>query len=210
MAAPKHDPFSDLQKKSIDAAMHLTQLTLENAQRVAEVQVDTTKALFEDAIDSMRALADAKDTRTAMDIRNKLAQSSSERWLSCTRKIAELTASTQNEMGRMISQQITSSSSDVVEGINRMMQGMPLPGTETMSAIQSAIESARGAMEQMAKASQEAFSSFTNITSRAAGVATKTATAAIIEPFTPRVAAVAEGEPVVAHAVAGKKAVKHQ
>ena len=208
MATPKHDPFSELQKKNLDAAMHLTQISMENTQKVVELQVDTAKAIFEDTISAMRAMTEAKDGRAAMEIRNKVAQSATERIMSCGRKIADITANTQNEVGRIVSEQFTSGSADMVDGIQRMMQGMPLPGTETMNTVQSAMDSARGAVEQMTKASQEAFSSLTNITTRAAGAATKTATAAIVEPFTPRVAGSEAAEHTPSASVGGKRAGK--
>lgn len=209
MAAIKQEPFTDMQRKNLDTAMHLAQIGLENTQRIVELQVDTTKAIFDEAIEGMRALAEAKDTRAAMDIRNKIAQSAGERIIACTRKIAELSASTQTEVGRMMTQQFGAASADMVEGIQRMMQGMPVPGAETMNVFTTALDSTRVAVEQMTRASQEAFSNLTNLTTRAAGAATKTATAAIIEPFTPRVATIeaVETSPVAA---AGKKAAKHE
>jgi hypothetical protein len=111
-------------------------------------------------------------------------------------------------MSRTMSQQLSIASAEWIDLANRMMQSLPMPATESMNVFQSMLESSRSALEQIAKASQEAFSSFTSLTTRAAGAATKTATA-IVEPFTPRVAAVEAAEPTPAVASAGKRS-KHE
>lgn len=209
MAALKHEPITDFQKKNLDAAMHLAQLSLENAQRIAEVQVETARSMFEDGMNGLRAMADAKDSRAAMEIRNQLTQSCGEHIMASTRKIADLVVATQTEAGKLMSQQLATSSANAVDMASRMVQSMPITGTESMNVFQTSLDSARNAMEQMSKAGQEALSSLTNITTRAAGAATKTATA-IVEPFTPRMAAVETAEAAPAVAAGGKRAGKHE
>ena len=88
-----------------------------------------------------------------------------------TRKIADLATATQTEVGRMLAQQLASGSASVVDLMSRMVQSMPLTGTETMNILQSSLDSTRSAMEQMTKAGQEALSSLTTITTRAAELA---------------------------------------
>lgn len=209
MAAPKPEPTTEMQKKNLDAAMHLAQLTLENAQRIAEVQVETARQIFEDSMNGLRAMTEARDTRAAMETRNQLAQACGEHIMSGTRKIADLATATQTEIGRVMSQQIATGSAGIVDMMSRMVQSMPMTGAETVNIFQAGLDSTRSAMEQMTKAGQEALSSLTNITTRAAGAATKTATA-IVEPFTPRVAAVEAAEPAPAVAAAGGKRAKHE
>ena len=209
MATLKHEPITDFQKKNLDAAMHLAQLSLENAQRIAEVQVETARSMFEDGMNGLRAMSEAKDSRAAMEIRNQLTQSCGEHITSSTRKIADLIVATQTEAGKLISQQMATSSASAVDIASRMVQSMPITGTESVNVFQTSLDSTRNAMEQMSKAGQEALSSLTNITTRAAGAATKTATA-IVEPFTPRVAAVEKDEAAASVAAAGKRAGKHE
>ncbi|MEY3200885.1 MAG: hypothetical protein RIR70_435 [Pseudomonadota bacterium] len=209
MAAPKQEAVTELQKQNLDAVMHLAQITLENAQRMAETQVETARMIFEDSVNGLRAMADAKDARSAMELRNQLTQTCGEHLLNATRKIAQLTNQTHTEIASTMSQQISSSSANMVELMTRMVQSLPLTGTESMNIFQASLDSTRSAMEQMSRAGQDALTSLTNITTRAAGAATKTATA-IVEPFTPRVAAVEAMEAPPAAAAGGKRAGKHE
>lgn len=211
MAAPKHEPFVDFQKKTLDASMHLAQITLQGAQSLAELHVDATRKIIEDNIEGLRAMMEAPDPRTAIDSCGQIMQRNAEKIMACGRQVGDLAASTQNDMVRALSEQFSAMSTDLADNMSRMIQGLPVPGTEMITSMQTAIESTRSAMEQMARTTQEAFSNLTNITSRAAGAATRTATAAIVEPFAPRAGAREGAEPAPAMAVAGgKKAVKHQ
>jgi len=207
MAAPKQEPIIDIQKKTLDAAMHLAQITMENGQRIAEVQVETARSIFEDTINGLRSMAEAKDSRAAMEVRNELTQRCGEHVMAGTLKVADLATSASTEVGRMIAQQMASGSASLVDMMSRVVQSMPVTGAEGMNIFQGSLDSTRSAMEQMSKAGQEALSSLTNITTRAAGAATKTATA-IVEPFTPRVAPVETVESPAA--ASGGKRVKHE
>lgn len=158
--ANKPEQFNELQKKNLDAAMRLAQLSIENSQRIVELQVETAKALFEDGVQNAKALSDLKDPQQAMDVRTQFAQATTERMLGCARKIAEITSETQAEFGRMVGQQLTSGSQDMVEAMQKMLTGMPVGSHQTTNAIQGAMDTARQAFEQITKASTDAFSTF--------------------------------------------------
>jgi hypothetical protein len=74
-----NDQFADMHRKNIDAAMKLTQMSLENSKRIMELQVETARALFEDSVKSARALTEAKDPQAALALRTQFAQETSAR-----------------------------------------------------------------------------------------------------------------------------------
>jgi phasin family protein len=158
--AGKQDQFNELQKKNLAAAMRLAQLSIENSQRIMEIQVTTAKALFEEGVENAKALADIKDPKDMMDARAQFAQSTTEKMLACARAIAEITTSTQAEVGKLVGEQLNIGSHDMFDAMQKMFKGMPITDHNALNAMQSAMDTTRAAFEQMTRASTEAFRAF--------------------------------------------------
>ncbi|NMG49483.1 TIGR01841 family phasin [Azoarcus communis] len=161
MATNKQDQFNELQKKNLEAAMRLAQLSIENSQRVMEIQVATAKSLFEEGVQNAKALSSIKDPKQAVELRTQYAQTTTERMLSCAREIAEITTRTQAEVGKLVGEQLTTGSADVFEAMQKLFKGMPITDQNAMGAMQTAMDTTRAAFEQMTRASAEAFQAFT-------------------------------------------------
>lgn len=164
MATKQEQQFNEIQKKNLEAAMRLAQLSIENSQRIMELQVGTAKSLFEEGVANAKALSSVKDPAEALNLRTSYAQATTEKMLSCAREIAEITSKTQAEVGKMVSEQLTGGGQDMFESLQKMFKGMPIGDNNALGSIQSAMDTARAAYEQMTKASTEAFQAFTKIT----------------------------------------------
>ncbi|MCX7178338.1 MAG: phasin family protein, partial [Proteobacteria bacterium] len=57
----KPEQFSELHRKNMEAAMKLAQMSIENSQRIMALQVDVAKKLFQDSVQSAKALTTVKD-----------------------------------------------------------------------------------------------------------------------------------------------------
>ena len=158
--ANKQEQFNELQKKNLEAAMRLAQLSIENSQRIMEIQVTAAKSLFEENVHNAKAMSTVKDPKDMMNLRANYAQTTTEKMLSCAREIAEITASTQAEFGKLVGEQLTSGSQDMFEAMQKMFKGMPISDQNAMGAMQTAMDTTRSAFEQMTRASAEAFQAF--------------------------------------------------
>lgn len=171
MTSKQQEQFTELQAKNMDAAMKLAQLSIENSQKIMGLQIDTARSLFEEGVANSKALASSTDPREAMALRTQFAQSSTEKMLGCARQIAEITSSTQAEVGRMVTQQLSLGGKDMMEAFQKVFQGMPIADSGALGAMQTAMDTARAAFEQVTRASQEAFSTFSNMAERASSAA---------------------------------------
>ena len=162
--ASKQDQLNELQKKNFEAAMRLAQMSIENSQRIMELQVATAKSLFEEGVQNAKAQSAAKDPNELLNLRSQYAQSTAEKMLACAREMAELTTRTQAELGKLVGEQLSSGGKDVFEAMQKMFSGMPISDQNAMSAIQSAMDTTRAAFDQMTRASAEAFQMFTQST----------------------------------------------
>lgn len=159
--ATKQDQFNELQKKNLEAAMRLAQMSIENSQRIMEIQVNTAKRLFEEGVENAKALSTVKDPKGMMELRAQYAQSTTEKMLACAREIAEISATTQAEFGKLVGEQLTSGSTDMFEAMQKLFKGMPIADQNALGAMQTAMDTTRAAFEQMTRASTEAFQAFT-------------------------------------------------
>jgi phasin family protein len=167
--ATKQDQLNELHKKNLEAAMRLAQISIENSQKIMELQVQTAKDLFEEGVQNAKAMSSVKDPKGLMDLRSAYAQSTAEKMLSCAKAIAEITTSTQTEVGKMVGEQLSTGSQDAFEAMQKMFTGMPITDQNAMAAIQNAMDTTRSAFERMTKASADAFQMFTKASAPAKG-----------------------------------------
>jgi phasin family protein len=147
-----------MQKKNLESAMRLAQLSIENSQRILHLQMQTAREMFEDGVSNVQSLTQIKTPQEAMALRARYAQQAAEKMLTTSRNIAEITAEVQTEMSKLVSQQLTSGSHDMMEAMQGFLKGMPLNSHAAAEAMQTTFETARKTLEQVAKASSEAFS----------------------------------------------------
>ena len=152
-----NDQFAEMHRKNIDAAMKLTQMSLENSKRIMELQVETARALFEDSVKSARSLTETKDPQSALALRTQFAQETSSRMMEAMRQMADLTAGAQAEFNKMLGQQMAGTSQEMMENFKKMMSvsGLPSGGQDAFATMQKAF--GNDAFDQIAKASAAAF-----------------------------------------------------
>lgn len=171
MTTPR-DQFGDLQRKSLDAAMRLARLSMENAQRIMALQGETARALFDASMQSARTLAEAKDPQAALKLRAEYSRESTDKMMETAREIARIAAETQGEFARLVGEQLAGGSKEMIEAMQRMFAFNPAaaPGAEgALGSFEQAIATARGAFEQLTRASTETFANLGAGASRAAG-----------------------------------------
>ncbi|MDP5239612.1 phasin family protein [Uliginosibacterium sp. 31-16] len=160
MATKPEQTVADLQKKNLAAAMKLAQLSIENSQRILQLQVDVARDIFDDGVASAKTLAQVKSPQDAMEMRSRYAQQAAEKMFACSRTIAEITADMQAQMGKMVSDQLNTGGQEMFDAMQQMLQGMPLNSHAAAEALQHTFDNARKTLEQVSKASTDAFASF--------------------------------------------------
>lgn len=71
----------------------------------------------------------------------------------------------------MVTQQLSTGSKDMVEAFQKVFKGMPIADSGALGAMQTAMDTARAAFDQVTRASQEAFSTFSSMAQRAGDAA---------------------------------------
>ena len=153
----KPEQFSELQRKNMEAAMRLAQMSIENSQRIVALQVDVAKTLFQDSVDNAKALATAQDPQQAVALRTQYTQGTTQKMIEAAREIAEIGNSSRTEFSRLMTEQLASGSKDMMEAFQSFFTSLPGQNNNVVEAMQQAMAQANKAFEQITEASANVF-----------------------------------------------------
>jgi phasin family protein len=160
MASKTEHSVTDFQQKNLNVAMKLAQLSIENAQRILQMQVEVSRDIFDDSLENADQLAHIQSPQDVMEVRARYARQAAEKMFACSRMMASVTAEMQSEMTRMVSERLASNGQEFFGAMEELMQGAPLNSHAAAEVLQHAFDSARKSLEQVSKASAEAFAAF--------------------------------------------------
>lgn len=155
----KPEQFSELHRKNMEAAMKLAQMSIDNSQRIMALQVDAAKKLFQESVESAKALAKVKDAQQAVALRSQYTQVTAQQMMETARQIAEIGNASRTEFSHMLTEQLTNGSKDMMETFQTFFSALPKPSGNVMETMQKAMANANQAFEQIAEASATAFGS---------------------------------------------------
>ena len=153
-----NDQITDMQRKGMETAKQLAQLSIENSQRILTLQTELAQELFKDGVASAKSLLEAKDPQEMLGLQTRYAQEMAQKLAAATQKVSAI--------GNQAREQLTSLSSQMTKGSgelhNVFKDFLHLPQTanpDFAKVVQQAMATAHQAFEQMTKASAAAFTS---------------------------------------------------
>jgi len=156
--AGKTNDFSELNRKNMEAAMRLAQMSIENSQRVMSLQNELARELFSDGVENARAQSSAKDPQEIMRLRTQYAQDTAQKMMRTAQQVAEIGNDARVEFSRMLTEQLASGSQDMTEAFQGFFKAMPGQNANMLEVMQQAMATANSAFEQMTKATTGAIS----------------------------------------------------
>lgn len=164
----KNEQFSELNRKNMEAAMRLAQLSIENSQRVMALQNELARELFNDGVENARAQSGAKDPQEVLRLRAQYAQDTAQKMMLTAQKVAEIGNDARVEFSRMLTEQLASGSHEMADAFQGFFKMMPGQNANVLEVMQQAMATANSAFEQIAQASTAAFSGMTEMARKGA------------------------------------------
>lgn len=158
----KTENFSELNRKNMEAAMRLAQLSIENSQRVMALQSELARDLFQQGVENAKAQTTAKDPQEVLRLRNIYAQETAQKMMAAAQKVAEIGNDARTEFSHMLTEQLASGSQEMIDSFQSFFKTMPGQNPNMMEVMQQAMDTAKGAFEQITKASSTAFAGMTD------------------------------------------------
>ncbi len=167
--AGKTENFSELNRKNMEAAMRLAQLSIENSQRVMALQNELARELFKDGVENARAQSGAKDPQEVLRLRAEYAQETARKMMEVAQKVAAIGNESRVEFSRMLTEQLASGSQEMADAFQGFFKTLPGQNANVLEVMQQAMATANSAFEQIAQASASAFSGMTEMAQKSAG-----------------------------------------
>jgi phasin family protein len=157
--AGKTEQFGELNRKNMEAAMRMAQLSMENSQRIMALQSELAKEMFQSGVENAKAQTSVRDPQAMMALRAQYAQETTQRMVDAAQRIAEISNVGRAEFARLVTEQLASGSQDMAESMQTFMKSLPGQTPNMMESLQQAIATANAAFEQISKSSAAAMSS---------------------------------------------------
>jgi phasin family protein len=152
----KHE-FNEIQRKNMEAAMRLAQISIENSQRIMELQSRLARELFENSVEQAKLQSASQDAQDIVKLRAQYAQDTTQKMIEAARQVAEIGNSARVEFSRLLTEQLAAGSQDVVDAFQSFFKSLPGQNTGMLDAMQQAMNNATTAFDQMRKAATAAF-----------------------------------------------------
>ncbi len=158
MTTTKHE-FGDIQRKNMEAAMRLAQISIDNSQRIMELQSQLARELFENSVEQTKLQATSKDPQDIVRLRAQYAQETTQRMIAAAQQVADIGNSARLEFSRLLTEQLAAGSQDMVDAFQSFFKALPGQNGNILETMQQAMSNANAAFEQMRKAASTAFDS---------------------------------------------------
>jgi phasin family protein len=149
-----------LNKANLEVAMKFAGVAIQGAERIMELQLKATKAAFADSVESAKALTSVKDLQQLAALKDTLAQPTIEKATAYAKSVYDVTTATQAEFGRLIEEQVSEYSKQVVTALDKMAKTAPAGSEVGIATLKSAIAAVNGAYDNLSKVAKQ----FTEVT----------------------------------------------
>ncbi len=167
--ASKSDNLNELNRKNMEAAMRLAQLSIENSQRVMALQSDLARELFNEGVANAKAQTSAKDPQEVLRLRTEYAQETARKMMASAQQVAVIGNEARLEFSRMLTEQLASGSQEMADAMQSYFKNMPGQNANVLEVMQQAMASANSAFEQIAKATSSSLTGMTDMAQKASG-----------------------------------------
>ena len=149
------EQFAAANKAAIDSLLSVANTALASAERIANLNLETARAAFEDSAANTKALLGAKDVQEAITIQASLAQSNIDKAVAYGRSVAEISTQTQEELAKLVEAQFGDFQKSVAGMLEKAAKSAPAGSDVAVAAVQSAIAAATSAFDNMRKSAQQ-------------------------------------------------------
>lgn len=149
------EQFAAANKAAIDSLLSVANTALASAERIANLNLETARAAFEDSAANTKALLGAKDVQEAISIQASLAQPNIDKAVAYGRSVAEISTQTQEELAKLVEAQFGDFQKSVAGMLEKAAKSAPAGSDVAVAAVQSAIAAATSAFDNMRKSAQQ-------------------------------------------------------
>src|SRR5436309_874821 len=101
------NPFAELGSAAVEAAVRLTRISMDSAERTVAIQLDYAKGAVKQATITARALGQVKDVNQLVAMRTRIAENAIENAMGYSRSLYEVASEAQSELGKLAEERMS-------------------------------------------------------------------------------------------------------
>ena len=149
------EQFAAANKAAVDSLLSVANTALASAERIATLNLDTTRSMIEESASSAKALMGAKDVQEAMKIQAELAKPNVDKAVAYSKSAYEIATQTQGEFTKMVEAQFGDFQKTVAGMLDQAAKSAPAGSETAVAAVKSAFAAANSAFDNMRKSAQQ-------------------------------------------------------
>jgi phasin family protein len=171
----------DFAKANLELASFFANTTFNSIERIAALNLNATRSLFEALFDNYTTLLGAKDIQSFLKLQQELSSPALEKGMDYSRSLYAITAETKDSITKEVEAKVAAANASVSGLVEKALASAPAGSEAAVAAVKSAIAAANDAFEGMNKAAKQVaevteanVSAATKATMKAATAAVKT------------------------------------
>jgi phasin family protein len=161
------EKFAAANKASVDSLVTIVQAQFAAFERLSALNINTTRAAFEDGVKQAKALLSVKDAQEFVNLTAASAQPALEKAIAYSRSVYEVATQAQAEVTKLAETQASEVQKNVASLLDQVTKNAPAGSDFGVTALKSVMS-----------AGNSAYDSFTKVVKQATDVAEANVTAA--------------------------------
>lgn len=133
-------------KASLEASLSIAQIAVDAAEKLAKLQFEAGKALFEESLAHARTVASAKAPTDFAQYRDLFTSSGVDKWIGFSKNVFGIAQAAQAEAVQVTEKHVAAVQKDVVAAVEKAVAQSSIPGAD------QAVATFKGALTQAAAA----------------------------------------------------------
>lgn len=149
------ESFADIGKTNYANAVKLASLSLENAEKFVNFNLNAVKAALATGIESAQAVSEVKDIQELLALRTKLAEVGVQAATGYSRTLYELSSEAQAEFSALAEETWASYTKGVASWVENASKAAPAGSDVAVNAFKSTFAASTAAFDQFQKATKQ-------------------------------------------------------
>ena len=161
------EQFAELNKAGYENAVKIAALSLEKAERLANLNIAAAKIVLEQGVTSANAVAGVKDVQELFALRAKLTEAGVQNALGYSRGVYEIASQAQADFSALAEESWANYTKGVAAWVEKATKNAPAGSDVAVTALKSTVAATTAAFDQISKATKQV-ASFADASVRAA------------------------------------------
>jgi len=143
-------------KANVETMLSLAAMQFAAMEKLATLNANAVKSVFEDSLSNTRALFGAKDVQEFMNLQSTLATPAIEKAIAYSKSVYEVATETNAELSKVAEKRVAEWNEDFSSLLDKAVKNAPAGSDVAVAAVKSMIAAANSAYDNMTKVAKQA------------------------------------------------------